>query len=237
MILVIADSSDWPALWLAERLRPRVPVPVTVVTPARLVYARSIVHRMDSAGGGFSFAFPDDERITDGEVQGVVNRFATLPTTHYQRAAPAERAYLAGELSAFLLGWLETLDCPVLNPPAPGMLAGEAPDPILIRHYAAAAGLFCDPVRLDAGRPAVPPCPAGPIAVHFVLDGRLIGPPLPPQERDAMIHFASMWRTRLVQIESDAKNGRRRLLAATSFADYSRGGAALVRAIASALVP
>ena len=55
-------------------------------------------------------------------VQGMINRIRAVPTAHLHAADVAERDYAACELHAFLLGWLASFDCPMLNPPAPDRL-------------------------------------------------------------------------------------------------------------------
>lgn len=58
------------------------------------------------------------------EIEGVVTRLPYVWESELAHIAAPERAYVAGELSAFLLAWLTALRCPVLNRPAPASLTG-----------------------------------------------------------------------------------------------------------------
>lgn len=235
MILVIADPSDAAALWLGRALAGRLAAPVRFVTPAQLVYSPRIAHRFDGAGNGFSFALPDGETLTGEGLSGVINRFVAIPSAHLAAAHPEDRAYAESELQAFLLGWLGSLDCPMFNAPSPECLAGPHFGEIQALHFAALAGLDVPLARLGTAAPGAIPPETGPAMRHFVLDGRLIGPILPAEDRDALLQFAQLWGARLLQIDSGEGLGRRRFHAATSLVDFPSGGQALLRAIAAVL--
>ena len=236
MILIIAEPADGAALWLEPRLARYSDRPVKIVTPARLVYARSIVHRLDTRGSDFRFEISGGETFAAAALSGVVNRILTFPVDHLAAAAPGEREYAAGELHAFLLGWLASLACPVLNRPAADCLAGPCHSEVVARHFAAVAGLTSDRACLTSASPwPPPPGPRFAAVRHFVLDGQVIGPPAAQSDAAALIRFAALWGARLLQIDTERAAGRTRLLNASAFADFSSGGPALVRAIARAL--
>jgi hypothetical protein len=242
VILIIAEPGDAPALWLRSALSEAQDRPVRLTTPVQLLCSRSIVHRLGSgpgrAGDGFIFVDRAGARIDSADVEAVVNRIAAPPQLRAGWAGETERRYAEEELYAFLLGWLASIDRPVLNPPSPDCLGGAFHGPLAWRQFAADSGLWASPAALTPGR-AEPPAEeseGAPVpAFHFALDGRLIGPPLPGAMRDRLLAFAQLWGTRLLQIHSRAEEGRRRLAGATAFADYRLGGPKLVRAIARAL--
>ena len=235
MILIIADPSDTGALWLRGALGRRVAGPVRLVTPAQLAYAPSIAHRLGGPGDGFRFALADGDVLTGERLTGVVNRMVGMPFAHLAHAHPDDRAYAEGELHAFLLGWLGSLDCPMLNEPSPDCLAGPLFGEIHARHFAALAGLGVGAARLDPANPSAPALATRPTMRHFVLEGRLIGPIVPAADRDSLLQFGRLWGARLMQIDSDEAGDRRRFHAASSLADFPSGGEALLRAVAEVL--
>ena len=224
MILVLAEAGDAGALWLAGRLAARQRV--RVVTPTQLVCSRSFSHRLGGDDDGFTVALADGEQLSDGTVQGVINRVVGVPDVHLQRAAAGDRAYAQAELWAFLLGWIAGLACPVLNPADASGLSGAWRPPREADALAALAGL-----PLAAGELPPPETSPPPVSV-FVLDGRIIGRPLPVALRDAVLRFAGLWGTRLLQLDFEGPPGARVFRSATSFVDFPRGGDLLADQIA-----
>jgi hypothetical protein len=233
-LLILANPDDRAALWLRGALVSLADMPVQVLTPTRLVCARSITHRLPSPSGDFRFEFADGDVLLAGEIVGLVNRMTALPTAHLEFAA-ADRAYAEAELHAFLLGWLGSLACPMLNPPAPESLAGAWHSDVAALHLAALAGLDCASASVDADTP-LEPARATAEMVHFVLDGRVIGPILPARDRDSLLQFAHLWGTRLLQVETARQRGKLTYVAASAVPHYSLGGHALVRAMAEVLL-
>ena len=60
---------------------------------------------------------------------------------------PADRIYVAAEMTAFLVSWLSELPCPVLNRPSPGCLMGPNWGVPQWVHAAADAGIPVRPVH------------------------------------------------------------------------------------------
>ncbi|KQU61645.1 hypothetical protein ASG67_00135 [Sphingomonas sp. Leaf339] len=240
MILIIARPDDVAALWLHAAIRAFVTVPVRLLTPAALVYTPSIVHRMATGSTDWRVSLRDDTSIGCTDVTGIVNRLTAAPNDHFARAGAGERAYAESELHAFLLGWLGSMNCPVLNPPAPEGLAGVWHDVVGAWQRATMAGFACDPVDLSPDRPlpTLPQLRSSAIdegTTHFVLDDQVIGPHLSRTDRDAMLHLARSWGTRLIQIDTRDDAGRPTFVTATSLPHYPMGGGLLVRAMARAL--
>lgn len=236
MILILAEATDQPALWLRARLADATGFPVRILTPAQLLCSRSIVHRVDTEGSGFRIETSAGPCFDSDEVRGLVNRIVTVPKAHLARASEPDRRYAEEEVFAFLLGWLGGLDCPVINPASPDCLGGAWPGPVAIRQFAADAGLVCAPVSLCPGAADPPPDAFSPSdQTHFVLDGRVIGPKVPATTRDRLLAFAHLWGTRLLQIHSGGGGeGCRRFGGATAIPDYRLGGRSLVRALVAA---
>lgn len=234
MILILAEADDSDALWLRAALAECVEKRVTVLTPTQLVCARSIVHRMSSDGGDFTFVFADGSSLGAGEVHGLVNRMSNLPTAHLAFAADGDRDYAAAELQAFLLGWLASLSCPMLNPPAPESLVGAWHNEVAALHLATIAGLRCRPAGTGADGPLLPPSGAANLR-HFIIDGRVVGPILPAAERDVLEQFSHLWGARLLQVDTVIEEGRLTFVDASVLPRYPTGGRPLVRAMAQVL--
>ena len=87
----------------------------------------------------------DDERLPVSAVRGVVSLLPGVSTAELPHIAPGERDYIASEMTAFLLAWLYSLPCPVLNRPTPLNLTGPSLHPEQWQREAARAGLLVDP--------------------------------------------------------------------------------------------
>jgi hypothetical protein len=66
------------------------------------------------------------ECIPTREITGVFTRLPCVMPHELLRIVPNDRDYAAAEMHAFLVAWLSTLRCPVVNRPTPGCLAGPA---------------------------------------------------------------------------------------------------------------
>jgi len=110
-------------------------------------------------------------------ITGVLTRRPYVVEQELGHIVPADRAYVASEMTAFLLSWLSSLECPVLNRPTPSGLSGPNWWPEQWTYAAAQFGLPVRPVRRrtvladDAPAAADPP----PLTVTVVGE-RCIGP-------------------------------------------------------------
>jgi len=87
--------------------------------------------------------------------------------------APADRAYAAAELNAFLLAWLYNLPCRRLNPPSLTALNGER-HMLAWRAHAREAGLALLPLEAADPEAACTP-PPGPAMAVTAIAGSIIG--------------------------------------------------------------
>jgi len=60
------------------------------------------------------------------EIEGVLIRWPGVFSQELTQIDEADRNYVAGEMTAFLISWLTTLNCPVINTPTPLNLTGPA---------------------------------------------------------------------------------------------------------------
>lgn len=81
------------------------------------------------------------------DIFGVLTRLPGVAETELGHIVPADRAYVASEMTAFLLAWLSGLKCPVLNRPTPLCLAGPGWRPEQWTYAAARLGFLVQPVR------------------------------------------------------------------------------------------
>lgn len=95
------------------------------------------------------------EEVAMSDIEAVVSTIDTITTADLPQIVRQDRAYVAAEMRAFLLAWLTTIRCPVLNPPTPLSLAGCGWRP---EHWALAAGALgiptetvAEPVEEDQG--------------------------------------------------------------------------------------
>ena len=80
--------------------------------------------RYDLADDASATAAIGSRKVRVAEIRGVVTRLPWVTEHELVSIVPADRAYVAAELSAFLMFWLTELHCRVLNRPKPGTLNG-----------------------------------------------------------------------------------------------------------------
>jgi hypothetical protein len=88
-----------------------------------------------------------NEVLRSEEIAAVITRLPWVSEFDLPQIVPADRAYVAAEMGAFLLAWLSELTCPVANRPSPNCLCGP-----FWRHErwvaeAARIGLPVEPAR------------------------------------------------------------------------------------------
>jgi len=239
--LVLCHPGDAAAAWLAHALRSRG-VAIDVVTVEELVYSRRIVFRQDARGDGGSVTLHDGRVLRPEAIGVLINRVRYLPTAHFAAAAPEERAYAESELSALLLGWLNAIPGRVVNPAHPCSLGGDALAPMRVSHAAAMAGLPTRPWQASSeiahARVADADVQQRIRAAHvaIVFDGRLYGSLLPRSLQDGVRKLALLLGLPLLEVALDrAADGAWRFVGATGDVAFRRGGAALVRALASVM--
>jgi hypothetical protein len=135
MLLVLASECDWRGPLLCERW---------ASAGARLMTPRDLQrsgwrHEPARPLDGIAVAGGNPLRVRD--VAGVCTLLPCVTEADVTGVRAADRAYVAGEMTAFLCAWLDALDCPLINRPTPACLCGPAWGPDRWRHAAKAAGL------------------------------------------------------------------------------------------------
>jgi hypothetical protein len=155
LIILVASCLDPDARALAARWGPDR---VALLTCADLSIPG---WRHYFAAAGTSVAVIGGQEIALGEIAGVVTCLPGVSELELLHIVPADRAYVAAEMSAFLLSWLSTLDCPVVNRPSSTCLSGPYWRPEQWAYLASQVGLRVQPVHRrvafsEACTPAVP---------------------------------------------------------------------------------
>ena len=148
MLLILANRSDYSARALADAWKKDAVLitPGDLSTPGWRLYEDR--NGLRAVAGG---------RVIDArEISGVLTRMPSVGEQELFEIDSADRAFVAAEMTAFLLAWLTRLDCPVLNRPSPSCLCGP-----FWRHErwltaARQAGLPAEPWRRDTRSPARP---------------------------------------------------------------------------------
>ena len=64
------------------------------------------------------------QEVAQEKIRGVLTRLPSVYVEELFHIVPADRAYVAVEMTSFLVSWLSRLQCPVLNRPTPTCLSG-----------------------------------------------------------------------------------------------------------------
>lgn len=141
MLIILAKREDETAAWLAHRWRSHDAV---LVSPADL----------STSGWSLHLASPGESKVRIGtndvrneEIDGVVTRIPCVGVDDLHHIIPSDRQYVASEMTAFLLAWLSSLECPVLNRPTPNSLGGPGWRPEEWTRLASRLGIRVAPIH------------------------------------------------------------------------------------------
>ncbi len=141
MIVVVASCFDQGARTLAARQGTDT---VALLTCADLSVPG---WRHYVAAAGTPVAVIGGREVALEEITGVATCLPNVSELELLHIVPADRAYVAAELTAFMLSWLSTLSCPVVNRPSPTCLSGPYWRPEQWVHLASRVGMPVQPVR------------------------------------------------------------------------------------------
>ena len=119
-VAIVGSAFDHSAVEFAARWRSH---------GARLIDVDDLSTRGWSVRPGCSHgstAVLDGSVVPCDEIVGVITTRPAVLEQELRNVVPADRIYVAGEMSAFLLAWLSGLSCPVINPPTATCLCGPA---------------------------------------------------------------------------------------------------------------
>lgn len=118
MIIVLASGHDPTAETFVEQHGDQG---VCMMTPADLSCVGWRHHLGDVENGT---AVAAGRELSLRSITGVLTRLPWIAEYDLPHIVRGDRAYVATEMSAFLLSWLSELKCPVLNRPTPQCLSG-----------------------------------------------------------------------------------------------------------------
>jgi hypothetical protein len=169
VIVIVAREQDEAARLLVERWQHSA---AALMTP-RDLSRRGWVHRCDAPLRGR--AVVSGAVVPVSEIAGVVTLLGAVHHHDVPYIVDADRSYVASEMRAFLLAWLDTLPCRMLNRPTPMSLSGCGWTPERWGLAAAALGIPTAPI--SGPRPAVIDLPDA-VEVTYV-GGRTFDAPSP----------------------------------------------------------
>jgi len=111
--------------------------------------------RYSPGAAGRSVAVTGERRVRASEIEGVLVRLPYVPVEELAHIVPADRSYVAREMTAFLTAWLSELPCRVVNRPSAVCLAGPGWGPEQWRQVARRLGLAVTPRGHRASRVTV----------------------------------------------------------------------------------
>jgi hypothetical protein len=169
--MIVASQRDRAARILAHRWRA---LGAVLVTSSDL----SAVGWRDHVGRHAPATARVDGRVVPADaITGVLIRLFAIDERELTHIVQDDRAYVAQEMTAFLVSWLSSLSCPMLNRPTPGCLAGPAWRRERWIHEAARLRIPVVPVRKSAapGRAPTPELPAPGHSTVTIVGDRWFG--------------------------------------------------------------
>jgi hypothetical protein len=171
MLLIVAHRGDIHAAALARRWRTHDAHLLSCEDLSTAGWCHSLEHP------GASTAVVGGRVISVSKIAGVVTLLPCVMPEQLAHIVPADRTYVAAEMTAFLVWWLSELTCPVLNRPCPGCLMGPNWGPQQWVHAAARAGIPVRPVhrRVVLSADPAPEHTEGAPTTVTVIGGRCLG--------------------------------------------------------------
>jgi len=203
VIVVLASRYDIAARPLAEGW---AKAGACVLTPEDLSAPGWRHHLSDPAAAR---AVVNGRPVALRDIRGVITRLPWVTEAELPQIVSADRAYVASEMSAFLLFWLAELSCPMLNRPTHGSLNGPCWRPEQWVAHAGRAGLRvrCETRSLRASAPPPLPPQRGESTVTVIGDrclGRVHGSLLDRSRRLAELANVDLLGIELSSPDPDA---------------------------------
>jgi hypothetical protein len=167
LILVFASEFDSTAQDLVVSWPGKI---AALLTPNDLV-SRGWRISLEEQQGGTIVA--GGRALAVEDISGVITRLPGIVPRELYRIAPEDRAYVAAEITALLVYWLNSLSCPVLNRPSPLWLAGANLRDEQWTMLAAQCGIPVRSCTLSTAR-APTEIPAEPVRSTVVIGRRVL---------------------------------------------------------------
>ncbi|HET6865571.1 MAG TPA: hypothetical protein VFH80_06595 [Solirubrobacteraceae bacterium] len=228
MFVVVASRTDAAARALCERAPPGSAQLLSwrdLSTPGWRYYG--------DPGDGDDGAVIADTPITNAEITAVLTRCPAVPPHELGHIVPADRSYVAAEMTALLVAWLTRLRCPVFNRPQDGCLCGPRWPPERWTMLASSLGLRAVPVERravpglapSAPRPTAPP--GFELRTVTVVGARVLASTKPPETLvDAALTLASAAGVTLLKTEFAVRGSEHVFVSAGLDVDLAAGSVA-----------
>lgn len=124
--LFICHSQDEDALWLFYRLKEKGH-DLELINADSIPSALKWKYFLNTSNCEWELSLPNKEIIHSSEVSFVINRTRHANPYYWQKSAPEEYNYVAGEMHALCLSWLYSISekAFMLNPPGGNTLSGS----------------------------------------------------------------------------------------------------------------
>jgi hypothetical protein len=149
MLLVLASRYDQQAAALVENWKCAWLLTPEDLSTAGWVYLASRPHE--------AVVVVDGRRVQAADISGVFTRIPHVMAHELDHIVSTDRDFVAAEMQAFLLAWLTSLRCPVVNRPTPACLAGPAWGPERWIHEAVKLGIPAAEIDRNTVDDFVPP--------------------------------------------------------------------------------
>jgi hypothetical protein len=236
VFLLLHDSGDPVAPWLAAGLRAHGLARVETVSNHDLAAAVRWEHRLDGSGDASEVRLADGRVLSSRTLRGTLNRLNAIPGDCVAVGLPRDRAYALQELTALVASWLYSLPGPVLNRPRGLGLSGPWLHRSEWTRLAAVAGLPVEPYVETSDDPgsggAAPPFPVA--ATAFVVADEVLAPDVPEGIAAGCRRLAQLAHTGLLSVHL-AHTDDWRFMAASAVPDLREGGDAVLALLAGAL--
>ncbi len=150
MFFLFCSKYDQEAIWLHNQVISGNRIPASILFSEDLYDTSDWTLRLNDNQCHASVTLPDGTHIDNSQVKLFLNRVQSLTHPFWNRLDKIEKEYFHQEWNSFLTGWLKAFEPALVNPVAPGMLAGYDAWPLRWRVLAAKAGLAVKPMHLDS---------------------------------------------------------------------------------------
>jgi hypothetical protein len=171
-LVIVASRWDESARALADRWSGEGACVLTAKDLSTAGWRYRVPHRCETA-----LAVVGGNSVPVADISGVLIRIAGITEHELGFIAPADRAYVAAEMTAFLLVWLANLPCAVVNRSHAGCLSGPAWRAEQWIHKASRLGIPVAAVHRATSRflPAPAKAPEGTAVTVTVVGQRCLG--------------------------------------------------------------
>jgi hypothetical protein len=220
MIVIVANRWDQTARAYAKRWE---------ADDARVLTAQDLSttgwrQRAGRLNGGI--AVVEGKLVPYEEITGILTRLHCVTDGELVSIVPGDRPYVAAEMTSFLLFWLSSLKCPVLNRPTPMCLSGPHWRREKWVRIAAQAGIPVQPFHRRSALGSSPVEETGPAPTILTVAGKSVIGEAHPELHFHAKHLARLAGVELLAVHFSNPEKDARFVTADTFPDLSGDKAA-----------